>query len=616
MYLPSMKHSLPLLAALVLAACSSTNTLPAGKTPADNIETADLSASVPTRPAEPERKTLADYGGYPSALDAVKQKNDAAVAAYLENAGDSAMAENVRNEWLKSLGARRQWTLFAQEYAKLEPAGRAQEVECYADSSRNDYTRAAELVKNTGKLPSGCTKLLEQAAASGLLDGNDAWRRVRGLLAGRQTTDARNLAAALGSPFDGGTQGSREYALLNVIGKEARKSPNAAALLSEMESGLSLEQRSFAWGVLGHYQSQNLNVPAALDYYGKVADRRQLTDDQIEWYARAALRARRWDELASVISHMPEKLQKSPTWLYWLARSRAATGNTQEAEKLYKQAAATGRNFYAVLAGEELGRKIDTRNNVPDADANSVLRMAEDGAIKRALVLFQNSRTAGDAKMRRQAQAEWRFATRGFDEDKLLTAAQTAFDHGFYDMAVNSAERTDRKLNYTLRYISPFKDTVIRHAQNVNVDPAWVYGLIRQESRFVIGAQSRVGAQGLMQVMPATAREIASKIGMDAAQLYTADGNIRMGTWYMADTKRRLQNNEVLATAGYNAGPGRARRWQADTPLEGAVYAETIPFSETRDYVKKVMTNAAYYAALFGAPHIPLKQRMGIVPAR
>ena len=131
-----------------------------------------------------------------------------------------------------------------------------------------------------------------------------------------------------------------------------------------------------------------------------------------------------------------------------------------------------------------------------------------------------------------------------------------------------------------------------------------------------MGAQSGVGAQGLMQVMPATAREIAGKIGMDAAQLYTADGNIRMGTWYMADTKRRLQNNEVLATAGYNAGPGRARRWQADIPLEGAVYAETIPFSETRDYVKKVMTNAAYYASLFGTPYIPLKQRMGTVPAR
>lgn len=115
MYLPSLKHSLPLLAALVLAACSSTHA-PGGKTPADNMETAESSA-VPSRPAEPEGKTLADYGGYPSALDAVKQKNDAAVAAYLENAGDSAMAENVRNEWLKSLGARRQWTLFAPSSA-------------------------------------------------------------------------------------------------------------------------------------------------------------------------------------------------------------------------------------------------------------------------------------------------------------------------------------------------------------------------------------------------------------------------------------------------------------------------------------------------------------------
>ena len=189
-----LKHSLPLLAALALAACSSTNA------PGGEIKAAESSA-VPSRPAEPEEKTLEDYRNYPSALDAAKQNNDAAVAAYLENAGNSAMTENVRNEWLKSLGARKQWKLFEQEYAKLEPEGRTQEVECYADLKRNDYGRAAELVKNTGKLPSGCTKLLEQAAASGLLDGNDAWRRVRGLLANSQTTDARNLAAALGSPL-------------------------------------------------------------------------------------------------------------------------------------------------------------------------------------------------------------------------------------------------------------------------------------------------------------------------------------------------------------------------------------------------------------------------------
>ena len=131
-----------------------------------------------------------------------------------------------------------------------------------------------------------------------------------------------------------------------------------------------------------------------------------------------------------------------------------------------------------------------------------------------------------------------------------------------------------------------------------------------------MGAQSSVGAQGLMQVMPATAREIAGKIGMSSSELYTMDGNIRMGTWYMADAKRRLQNNEVMATAGYKPGPGRARNWQASSPLEGAIYAETIPFTETRDYVKKVMTNATYYASLFNEPQTSLKQRMGTVPGR
>ena len=148
-------------------------------------------------------------------------------------------------------------------------------------------------------------------------------------------------------------------------------------------------------------------------------------------------------------------------------------------------------------------------------------------------------------------------------------------------LGINSAERTDKKLNYNLRYISPFRDLTERYAAQAGVDPAWVYGLIRQESRFMIGARSNVGAHGLMQVMPATAREIAGKIGMSPDQLHTMDGNIRMGTWYLGDAKRRLSNDEVMATAGYNAGPSRARRWQAATPLEGAIYAETIPFNET-----------------------------------
>ena len=604
--------SLSLITAAVLSACATQNTPTASKT---ETVVQPKSTSIPSRRADSESKVLSDYSQYQSAIDAAKRGDDAWVQQFLSQASDSAMAENVRNEWLKTLGARGQWDLFRQEFSKLNAAGVAQEVQCYADLSSGNYSKAAELVRVTGKLPAGCTRLVESAAASGRLNTNDAWRRVRGLLSNSQTTDARNLAAALGSPFEGGAQGATEYSLLSVIGKDARKSASAATTLSDMESGLSREQRSFAWGVLGHYHAQSQNMPTALSYYGRVSDRKQLTDEQLEWYARAALRLQRWDELASVIQHMPEKLQKDPTWQYWLGRSFAAQGKSSQAKEMYEKAAASGRNFYAIMAGEELGRRINTRNNV-SADARDVRRMSEDGAIKRALVLFKNSQSNGDSKMRRQAQAEWRFATRDFNEDNLLTAAQVAFDNQFYDMAINSADRTDHKLNYKLRYLSPFKDLTVHYAAQAGIDPAWVYGLIRQESRFVMGAQSSVGAQGLMQVMPATAREIAGKIGMSSSELYTMDGNIRMGTWYMADAKRRLQNNEVMATAGYNAGPGRARNWQASSPLEGAIYAETIPFTETRDYVKKVMTNATYYASLFNEPQTSLKQRMGTVPGR
>ena len=482
--------SLSLITAAVLSACATQNTPTASKT---ETVVQPKSTSIPSRRTDSESKVLSDYSQYQSAIDAAKRGDDAWVQQFLSQASDSAMAENVRNEWLKTLGARGQWDLFRQEFSKLNAAGVAQEVQCYADLSSSNYSKAAELVRVTGKLPAGCTRLVESAAASGRLNTNDAWRRVRGLLSNSQTTDARNLAAALGSPFEGGAQGATEYSLLSVIGKDARKSASAAATLSGMESGLSREQRSFAWGVLGHYHAQSQNMPTALSYYGRVSDRKQLTDEQLEWYARAALRLQRWDELASVIQHMPEKLQKDPTWQYWLGRSFSAQGKSGQAKEMYEKAAASGRNFYAVMAGEELGRRINTRNNVSDADARDVRRMSEDGAIKRALVLFKNSQSNGDSKMRRQAQAEWRFATRDFNEDNLLTAAQVAFDNQFYDMAINSADRTDHKLNYKLRYLSPFKDLTVHYAAQAGIDPAWVYGLIRQESRFVMGAQSSVG---------------------------------------------------------------------------------------------------------------------------
>lgn len=606
----------------ILTSCSASQTAPV----ADNTQQPQtITPNTPNvgsyqfnvlRQAHTPDKTINDFFRLDSVLLATKNGDDNTPAQFLFEQNDSAMGENVRNEWLKSLGKRNQTALFQQQYQYLHPEGRQQEPRCYAQlfGMENDTNFINNLVEETGKLPLGCNTLLQYRAGS--LNPSRAWRRVRGLIASNQITDARALSAALGSPLDSMTGlGAQENLLRDIIGPNAQKSPDsAAARLSALSGSLNNEQSGFAWGVLGLAQAKNQNFGSALAYF-RNANRSQLNTEQFEWYARSALRLHKWAELADIIQSMPPKLQNESTWTYWLGRSLAAQGNHVAARSLYQKAAATGRNFYAILALEELGQRINTLNNTPNALKQNVEHLSQDGAIHRALSLFHTSQQSGNWKMRRQAQAEWRYATRGMNEATLLTAAQLAYDHQFYEMAINSAERTDNLLNYNLRYITPYRDLVVRYSREHGVSPAWVYGLIRQESRFVIGAQSSVGAQGLMQVMPDTASMIARKIGMDNNELYSMDGNIRMGTWYMANARQNLQNNEVLATAGYNAGPGRARKWQG-AQMEGAIYAETIPFNETRDYVKKVMTNTTYYASLLGEPQISLKQRMGIVPAR
>lgn len=604
----NMTYALTTLAISLVAACSSKQApkKPAPETvilqpSATQNASADVFAWQP-RAGENVNQSLNSYRQLESVLNAVKMDNDMAASQFLAQQNNSAMAESVRNEWLKSLGKRQQFATFKQQYQQVEPEGRHQEVRCYAHlfGMENDAQFVNKLVRNTARLPLGCNTLLQNRAGS--LNQNDAWRRVRGLISNNQITDARNLATALGGTIDGGSEGL----LANAI-----RTGSTANL-----GNLNAQQSSFAWGVLGLKLAKEQNFGNAFNYYSQASDRSQFTDEQFEWYARSALRLQRWADLANIIETMPADLKKDPTWLYWLGRSYQHTGKGNQAKNLYQQAAQTGRNFYALLATEELGGRVNAQNNVSPASPNQVNEISRDGAIQRALNLFHTSQQSGDWKMRRQAQTEWRYATRGMNETTRLAAAQLAFNQQFYEMAIHSADSTDHLLNFNLRYITPFQNLVQAYSQQNGVDAAWVYGLIRQESRFVLGAQSSVGAQGLMQVMPATASMIARKLGMNQSELYTMDGNIRMGTWYMADARNNLQNNEVLATAGYNAGPGRARKWQASNSLEGAIYAETIPFNETRDYVKKVMANATYYSALMNLPRTSLKQRMGVVPAR
>jgi soluble lytic murein transglycosylase len=205
------------------------------------------------------------------------------------------------------------------------------------------------------------------------------------------------------------------------------------------------------------------------------------------------------------------------------------------------------------------------------------------------------------------------------DDRELLAAAQLACDREVWDRCINTSDRTRGEIDMDQRFPMPYRKDVVAKAAEIGLDPAYVYGLIRQESRFVTDARSSVGASGLMQLMPSTARWTAKKIGMPYSHDLIADRdtNLRLGTSYLKLVLDDFGGSQALAAAAYNAGPGRPRKWRDGPVLEPAIWAENVPFPETRDYVKKVLSNATYYAAQLGALAPSLKERLGrsIAPA-
>jgi len=232
--------------------------------------------------------------------------------------------------------------------------------------------------------------------------------------------------------------------------------------------------------------------------------------------------------------------------------------------------------------------------------------------VQRTLALYRMG-------LRNEALEEWRWVVRNLNDRELITAAEVARRNEMYDRAIGAADKTVNVHDFSLRFLAPYREVLQEHILEHGLEEAWVYGLMRQESRFVSSAKSNVGAAGLMQVMPATARWVASKLGLKSYRnklIHQLDTNLRLGTYYMKSVLSQFDDSPVLATAAYNAGPRRAREWRGDRPMEGAIYAETIPFEETREYVKKVMSNTMYYAIQFNAPLRTLKKRLGVVPGK
>lgn len=569
-------------------------------------------------------------------LTLTARDDDARIADFLARYPDTRVAELARAAWLKSLGAREAWVPFLAEYPRLARPDAAHQ--CYAARAEwalgsQTRLREATALWFTGRdMPSACTPLFSRLIAAGLVNEEDVWRRLRLALEAGNTGVARAVADNLpaedrpsmaridqatadparllrGDALDLGRRGDREIALYALDRLARRSSAEAEQILRARLPSFSAPEQAQAWARLASWAARR-HEAVALPWFeraGGVA----LTQAQREWWARAALRAGDWPAVQRAIESMSDEMQAQAVWRYWRARALQAGKQRAAANALFLPLA-NEFHYYGQLAREELGPVVRASPVNIKVGGDDVAAIARDPGIARALVLH-------DVGLRSDATQEWNWAIRGFDDRRLLAAAELARRNEWYDRAIETAERTREQHDFDLRFVAPYRELAQRAARDNDIDEAWVFGLMRQESRFINVARSSVGASGLMQVMPATARWIAQRLGIkrfDTREMNDPARNIQFGAYYLSHVQRTLDNSPVLATAAYNAGPGRAQRWRDSRPMESAVYIESIPFVETREYVKKVMSNAMYYAARFGQPSVLLKDRLGVVPPR
>ncbi len=590
---------------------------------------------------------LAAYWGMRAGLESAPNER---IRQFLDTWQGTYYEDRLRNDWLRILGARQDWHTFLAEWPRFR-MGDDKQVHCHWLHARlvtqgsltpAEADDAATTWLAQREADDACTNLVDRLIERKMLDEQVAWQRAR---LGAETGRAKVVTQAVGVLNSEWAQAAhtiqnqpakylddkltavrhrtKELVTLALV-KLASSSPAEAAeqlTKARWQVQLTHEERSWVWGVIGKTAAQRL-MPEATGWFAR-GQPDHMHADHLAWWVRAALRAGQWNHVDKLVAAMPETLQKDPTWVYWQARSlqtRKGTDAPARARELF-QSIASPHTFYGQLALEELGQPITTPP-APAALTPAELQAARTNpGLKRALAAIALG-------LRAEGVREWNYTTNlhtpgGMADRELLAAAHLACQHEVWDRCINTSKRTTGLADYSQRYPMPHKDAVLARTRQIGLDPAYVYGLIRQESRFITDARSHVGASGLMQVMPATAKWTAKKIGLTSFQpsdITDRDTNIAIGTGYLKLVLDDFEGSMAMAAAAYNAGPGRPRQWRAPggtgPVLEGAIWAENIPFHETRDYVKRVLANTTNYAGLITGQPQSLKARLGTVGPR
>ncbi len=556
----------------------------------------------------------------------------------------SYQEDRLRAEWLLQMGRNRDWVNFNREYP-LYRMGDDKSVRCYAllaehlASGVDNTAQVKDLWLGLKEADEGCSAAAEQLRKDHTTSSAMVWQRAR---LGMENDRLRVVTQAVGIVSPGSLQTvnsiylnpgkylndkltafqpkTRELVSLALIRQATLDPADAAVEIDKLRwrTQLTQEERSWVWGVIGKRAAQKLSSDAP-DYFAK-GQAPAMHEDHLAWQVRAALRAGRWSQVLSATGAMGDPQRNDPAWTYWRARALLAQGTNEGARAQALQlleGIASGRGFYEQLALEELGQRITVATKPAPLTPEEKEAARLNPGLNRALYAI-------NLGLRAEGVREWNYSTNlhvrgGMDDRALLAAADMACHHEVWDRCINTSERTKSVVDAEQRFPMPFKAAVVVRASQIGLDPAYVYGLIRQESRFIMDAKSGVGASGLMQVMPATAKWTAKKIGLSNFQPYQItdrDTNIAIGTGYLKLVLDSFEGSMPLAAAAYNAGPGRPRSWRGQSGgpvLEAAIWAENVPFNETRDYVKKVLSNTTNYAALITGQPQSLKARLGSI---
>jgi soluble lytic murein transglycosylase len=553
-------------------------------------------------------------------------------AFYARHPG-SYVEDRLRNDWLLELGRRRDWANFRRDLAAYQMRD-DREVVCYTLLAEHaggtkvgpEAARAAWFAQKDAD--EGCRALAAAMVDAGVFKPDTLWARARQAqeqsraLAVRQAVallDSKPLAQKLAELQDNAgrylTRKARTapraeaeltaLALARVAGSDPDQ---AGDVLAEKWGNLPKDLQAWLWVQIGRQSALRLrdDALAAFERARKLAPELEWSDDALAWAARAALRSKAPATALRAIEQMSDAEQRDPAWVYWKARATRMNGDAAAARAQLAPLATTPLNYFGRLAAEDLG--LPTPLPPVPAPLTAEERRAARGhpGLTRALQLI-------DLGLRSEGVREWNFSLRGMSDRALLAAAQEACDREVWDRCINTSERTKAEIDVAQRYPTPHRTELMREARAANLDAAYVYGLIRQESRFVLDARSHVGAAGLMQVMPATAKWTAKKVGMaySAELMHDRDFNLRIGTSYLKLVLDRFDGAQALAAAAYNAGPNRPARWRDGPVIDAAIWAENIPFNETRDYVRKVLLGGAIYAQVLGLPATKLRERLG-----